>query len=99
MSDDKDNAAIATDMLILAAYVQRLRYTSGDMTKTVANIEEMAIAFARSHALVMAASDESGVPLPDIDDITLGHCPETKQKLCRLISEIDKKISGGKKDA
>ena len=98
MSDEQDNAAIATDMLILAAYIQRLNYTDGNFTKTVAKIEEMAIALARSHALVMAAADESGVPLPGIDDITLGHCPEIKQQLCRLISEIDKKISGGKKD-
>lgn len=97
MSEERDE--LVANMMLLAAYVQRLDHRDSDAAKTAKSIETLSAELLAVHAR-LSASDElpvGGYTLPNVVDIIAGDLSKVKKELCHKIGEIDVALNAGRK--
>lgn len=98
-NDEEEREDLVANMMLLAAYVQRLDYTDGDFTKTAEKNESLTRELLAVHSRLSA--DEKAPPgeyrLPNVADIITGDLAAVKKELCQVVGEFDKAINAGRK--
>ncbi len=97
MSEERDE--LVANIMLLAAYVQRLDHREGKPEATAKAIESLSSELLAVHAR-LSASDElpiGGYTLPNVADIIAGDLPKVKKELCHKVGEIDVALNAGRK--
>ncbi len=97
MSEEKDE--LVSNIMLLAAYVQRLDHREGDAAQVAKSIETLSAELLAVHAR-LSESDElpvGGYVLPNVADIITGDLAVVKKELCQVVGDIDKAINAGRK--